>query len=194
MFNKKLERKDGICSHGRLISFVILSTCWFLLRASFQSVVFLFLLWHLFLCQQSLLVPWNLIDIPPSNLTFIFVNNSLSCWVSPPQNVSLSPWKLSGLKISQCLLPATSACTTWNQNFGARTTWDHLLQTSHYREEKNGDLEIKLHLQQYQMKLTSGLHEIAPKGLIFGPVLRCCSGGREVDGHLNRTQKLIRKP
>lgn len=85
MFNKKLERKDGICSHGGLIAFVILSTCWFLLRASFQSVVFLFLLWHLFLCQQSLLVPWNLIDIPPSNLTFIFVNNSLSCWVSPPK-------------------------------------------------------------------------------------------------------------
>lgn len=115
MFNNKLERKDGICSHGGLIAFVNLNTCWFLLQASFQSVVFLFLLWHLFLCQQRLLVPWNLIDIPPSNLTFIFVNNSLSCWVSPPKkNVSLSPWKLSGLKISQCLLPPASVCTTWN--------------------------------------------------------------------------------
>lgn len=57
-----------------------------------------------------------------------------------------------------------------SQNFRARTTWDHLFQTSHYREEKNGGLEIKIHLQPQHMRLTSGF----PQDCKPGEVLCSC--------------------
>lgn len=166
MFNKKLERKDGICSHGRLISFVILSTCWFLLRASFQSVVFLFLLWHLFLCQQSLLVPWNLIDIPPSNLTFIFVNNFLLLGVPPKMSLYLlGNWVvLKYLNVSY--LPPLHV-PHGIRILEPRTTWDHLLQTSHYREEKNGDLRLSFIFSNTKWSWPQVCMRLHPSGPIF---------------------------
>lgn len=113
MFNNKLEREDGICSHGGLIdlSFSLadffskpLSNQWFF---SFSCDIS-FSANKLF----SFLETW-LTSHPLTWHSFLLITLSLvGC--PPPKNVSLFPWKLSGLKISQCLLPAASACTTWN--------------------------------------------------------------------------------